>query len=73
MTQVARNLTDAIDGFLRETRFLIHDRDPLFSKSFRTTLRADGVKTVKLPPKSPNLNPTRSVLFAPSKTSASVG
>lgn len=31
MTQVARNLTDAIDGFLRETRFLIHDRDPLFS------------------------------------------
>ena len=58
MTQVARNLTDAIDGFLRETRFLIHDRnrDPLFSESFRTTLRAVGVKTVKLPAKSPNLN-----------------
>ena len=56
MTQVARNLTDAIDGFLRQTRFLIHDRDPLFSESFRTTLRAVGVKTVKLPAKSPNLN-----------------
>lgn len=56
MTQVARNLTDAIDGFLRETRFLIHDRDPLFSKSFRATLGAVGVETVKLPARSPNLN-----------------
>ena len=26
MKQIARNLTDAMDGFLRTTRFLIHDR-----------------------------------------------
>ena len=49
MKQMARNLTDAIDGFLRDTQFLIHDRDPLFSASFRATLGAVGVETVKLP------------------------
>ena len=56
MKQMARNLTDAIDGFVRDTRFLIHDRDPLFSASFRATLGAVGVETVKLPARSPNLN-----------------
>jgi hypothetical protein len=29
MTQIARNLTDAIDGLLAGKRYLIHDRDPL--------------------------------------------
>ena len=56
MRQVARNLTDAIDGFLRDARFLIHDRDPLFSASFCATLRGVDVETVKLPARSPNLN-----------------
>ncbi len=40
MTQMARNLTDVFDGFLRDTRFLIHDRDPLFSATFRATLQS---------------------------------
>ena len=31
MDQIARNLTDAVDGFLKNTRYLIHDRDPLFT------------------------------------------
>ena len=35
--QVARNLTDAIDGVLRGTRYLIHDRDPLFTREFVAT------------------------------------
>jgi transposase InsO family protein len=56
MTQVARNLTDAVDGFLRGKRFLIHDRDPLFTEAFGGTLKAAGVEVVKLPPQSPNLN-----------------
>ena len=56
MRQVARKLTDAIDGFLRDARFLIHDRDPLFSASFCATLGAVGVETVKLLARSPNLN-----------------
>jgi hypothetical protein len=44
-------------GFLRGKRYLIHDRDPLFTDAFRDILRAAGVKTVRLPPRSPNLNP----------------
>jgi hypothetical protein len=37
------------------TRHLIHDRDPLFTAEFLGTLAARGVKSVKLPPRSPNL------------------
>jgi putative transposase len=40
MTQVARNLTDARDGFLRGVQYLILDRDPLYTAAFRHLLRA---------------------------------
>ncbi len=56
MKQMARNLTDVDDGFLKRTRYLIHDRDPLFTERFREILKPSGVKTVKLPARSPNLN-----------------
>ena len=56
MKQVARNLTDVEDGALTDVRYLIHDRDPLFTDSFREILRSSGVKPVKLPARSPNLN-----------------
>lgn len=55
--QVARNLTDAFDGFLLGTTHLIHDRDPLFIPAFKDILASSGVETVQLPPRSPNLNP----------------
>lgn len=57
MKQIARNLTDAHDGFLLGKRFLIHDRDPLFTNGFRGILGAAGVESVRIPPRSPNLNP----------------
>ena len=56
VTQLARNATDAEDGFLRGRRFLIHDRDPLFTDAVRDTLAAAGVTPVRLPASSPNLN-----------------
>ena len=56
MSQIARNLTDCEDGFLNGSRYLIHDRDPLFTKSFREVLGSSGVTTVKLPARSPDLN-----------------
>ena len=56
MSQVARNLTEATDGFLAGKRYLIQDRDPLFTAEFVETLKTSGVKSVKLPPRSPNLN-----------------
>ena len=56
MNQIARNLTDAVDGLLKGKRYLIHDRDPLFTAEFVSTLAEAGTKSVKLPPRSPNLN-----------------
>ena len=56
MKQVARNRTDPIDGFLRDAKYLIHDADPLFMDGFKAILKPSGVKTVKLPARSPNLN-----------------
>ena len=55
MLQIARNLTDAIDGFFRSKRHLIHDRDPLYTREFLNIIAASGIEAVKLPPRSPNL------------------
>ena len=57
MSQIARNLTDAEAGILTGKCYLIHDRDPLFAAEFLRTLEAARLKSVKLPPRSPNLNP----------------
>src|SRR5450432_3863847 len=56
MKQMARNLLDADDGFLRGKRYLTLDRDPLYTKEFRQMLRGAGVKPLRLPARSPNLN-----------------
>ena len=57
MKQVARNLVDPVDGFLRGATHLIHDRDPLFTEAFLGILGARGVESVKIPAQSPNCNP----------------
>jgi Integrase core domain len=41
---------------LTEKRYLLFDRDPLYTREFRTTLRRGGVKVLRLPPQSPDLN-----------------
>ena len=56
MKQVARNLTDCEDGFLNGMQYLLMDRDSKFCESFRNTVDNAGVKPVRLPPRSPNLN-----------------
>src|ERR1700676_5649777 len=56
MTQIARNLTDLNDGFLRGKRYLILDRDTKYSDAFRTILVREGIHVIRLPPRSPNLN-----------------
>jgi putative transposase len=56
MSQVARNMTDVMDGFFIGKRYLIHDRDPLYTTEFLSILAAAGIQSVKLPPRSPNLN-----------------
>ena len=42
MRQIGRNLTDAVDGILTGKRYLIHDRDPLFTAEFLTMLADAG-------------------------------
>lgn len=56
MEQMARNLTDRGEGFLRKSRHLIHDRDPLYTHHFAEILRSGGVEPIRLPSRSPNLN-----------------
>src|SRR5205823_3286333 len=56
MSQIARNLTDSVDGLLTGKRYLIHDRDPLFTDELLRTLKDANVESVKLPARSPNLN-----------------
>jgi hypothetical protein len=53
MKQGARNLTDEVDGFLLKHRYLIMDRDPVFTRDFRRMLKGRGVKSVRLPSRSP--------------------
>ena len=55
MSQIARHLTDVEPGILTGKRYLIHDRDPLFTAEFLSIIAAAGVESVKLPPRSPNL------------------
>jgi transposase InsO family protein len=57
MCQAARNLSDAEDGFLRGKKYLLMDRDTKFSQTFRIILDQAGVEAVRLPARSPNLNP----------------
>jgi putative transposase len=56
MSQIARNLTDAVAGPLRGYRQLIVDRDPLYTAHMQSLLRVAGVSLLRLPPSSPNLN-----------------
>jgi putative transposase len=57
MAQMARNLTDAIDGFLRPPlRYLLMDRDTKFTEQFQAILADCGLNIVRLPAKSPNCN-----------------
>jgi putative transposase len=51
-----RNATLEELGCLHPCRYLLHDRDTKFCESFREVLKAGGVKPLKLPARSPNLN-----------------
>ena len=56
MTQMARNVTDLKEGFLRGKRYLILDRDTKYCEAFRSILLREGIEVIRLPPRTPNLN-----------------
>ena len=56
MKQVARDLTMDGWGFLHDSRRLIVDRDTKYCAAFRKIIESAGLKVIRLPPMSPNLN-----------------
>jgi hypothetical protein len=42
--------------WIRQHRYVLHDRDTKFGTEFGETLAAGGVKCLRLPARSPNLN-----------------
>jgi putative transposase len=55
MKQTARNLTDRVDGFLLGKRYVIMDRDPLFTGAFRNA-RHRGNQERAAAPTQPTLD-----------------
>jgi hypothetical protein len=56
MKQIARNVTMAGIGFLDGCKYVLIDRDSKYCASFRAILRSSGVKSIRLPAWSPDLN-----------------
>jgi transposase InsO family protein len=56
MKQMARNVTMEGYGILRDCRYLLHDRDTKYTKSFRAIIASGQVEPLTLPARSPNLN-----------------
>ncbi|MDP4643714.1 MAG: integrase core domain-containing protein [Opitutales bacterium] len=56
MAQVARNLTDAEDGFLDGMKYFVCDNDTLFTNEFCETLEVSGVKVIKTRVATPEQN-----------------
>ncbi len=54
--QIARNLTDPQDGFLRNSTHVLVDRDTKFSPLCEFLETSTEIETIRLPPKSPNGN-----------------
>ena len=56
MEQMARNLTDCEEGFLTGKRFLIIDRDAIFSPKFKSILQDSGIEVLLTADQAPNMN-----------------
>jgi putative transposase len=57
MQQMAKNLTDPFCGFLKKKKYVVRDRDPLYTDAFLEILKAGGVQAIKSMPLAPNFNP----------------
>ena len=54
--QQARNLAMDLDDRLGALRFLVHDRDPLFTTAFGEVFKAEGLRIVTTLPRTPRMN-----------------
>ena len=56
MQQIARSATQETWGYLYPCRYVLHDHDTKFCASFRSVLTTGGIRPIRLPARSPNLN-----------------
>lgn len=56
MAQIARNITDVSNGFLRRKRCLSLDRDTKYCDAFCGILTREGIEAISLPPRLSSLN-----------------
>lgn len=56
MAQVARELTDTLDGLMRGKRHFVIDRDTKFTEAFRKTLARASVEAVLTAVRAPHKN-----------------
>jgi hypothetical protein len=56
MMQVAKNLADDFDGFLRGNRFMIFGRDSMYCQGFIVIIKDAGILPIRCPPKASNCN-----------------
>jgi len=54
--QQARNLAMDLGDRLGTLRFLVHDRDPVFSAAFGEVFRAEGLQIITTLPRTPRMN-----------------
>jgi len=54
--QQARNLAMDLGDCLGTLRFLIHDRDPLFTTAFAEVFKAEGLRIITILPGTPRMN-----------------
>jgi len=54
--QQARNLAMDLGDRLGALRFLVHDRDPLFTAAFGEVFRSEGLRVITTLPRTPRMN-----------------
>jgi putative transposase len=54
--QQARNLAMDLDDRLSTLRFLIHDRDPVFTAAFADVFKVEGLRIITTLPRTPRMN-----------------